>query len=362
MKLELDDLTKLVDDTNKRLDDHAFIYKDVDHPAGGDSYRIFNYRFASIKDFSLDSRLSWCRGTMFNLRTKRIVSRPMEKFFNLHEITNNDESLYPSDRWLISDKHDGSLVSTYLHSDGNIYLKSKNSLESTQAIRATEQFNEHIENFVCNTLDEMKELLSSRTVNYEYVAPDNMIVLYYEEPVLKFLNTIVNSSGEYVKIDYKGIISNSDLDEFSEKTYKDKSPIEGYIVTSKDLKSRFKLKTRAYCVKHRLNDALTTDRLMLELVVSNDLDDIIDSEMKENNHKFVEMLEERYNSFKKIINGVLKTNEDFYLENKQLTKKEYAIKARSSIDICLHLAMNNYYRRETDLFRYFNKNIKLFGV
>lgn len=55
-------------------------------------YRIFNYRLASYSDFILPSALE-CRGIMFEVdfggRYVNLVCRPMKKFFNVNEVSDD---------------------------------------------------------------------------------------------------------------------------------------------------------------------------------------------------------------------------------------------------------------------------------
>ena len=55
----------------------------------GSTYRIFNYRLSSYSEFMKPSALE-CRGHMFELvgeETIRLAALPMQKFFNLNEVS-----------------------------------------------------------------------------------------------------------------------------------------------------------------------------------------------------------------------------------------------------------------------------------
>lgn len=119
----------------------SFCYKDCQLDAI--KYRIFNYRLCSYTQFhSLPNALN-CRGTMFNITDPnhvQLVSLPPEKFFNYDEGNGFEQhkSGTLGDRM---DKMDGSLISTFIHYDGQnqttVRLKSKTSLTSAQACEAT---------------------------------------------------------------------------------------------------------------------------------------------------------------------------------------------------------------------------------
>lgn len=72
-----------------------FFYTDVNLSLGTTG-RIFNYNYASYSDWLLPDALE-CRGIMFEIDAEgnpiKILSRPMEKFFNLNEHNVNINSL-----------------------------------------------------------------------------------------------------------------------------------------------------------------------------------------------------------------------------------------------------------------------------
>lgn len=350
MNLSLESLTELVDQQEKG----TFFYKDVDHPNGGDSYRIFSYRLASFKDFQKNSMFEWCRGTMFNLRTGELVCRPMEKFFNYHEWINNGEDLPESTHWNAFIKHDGSLVSTYVHSDGKIYLKSKQSLESEQALKATELFHK------CYTPDIIENLIDENiTVNFEYVAPDNIIVVPYSEQELLPLNKICNTTGEYKEVFYgKELILHNNLEEFIEDTYNDDSRLhEGYVIMSDDYKTKFKVKTNRYSSAHRLKDDVHSLKKLVEIVANGNIDDVLTCKDLSYDKNFHAYLLDKTETIKDVMNVLIASCEHFYIDNKHLDRKDYAIKAKSST-IPISIAMNYYLERETDYVSFFIKNRK----
>ena len=85
------DLMTLVDESE------AFFY--VDQEYAGTWYRIFNYRLASYTEFMRPNGLE-CRGHTFQISEEgkdatmlRLVSLPMEKFFNLYEVSSDINTL-----------------------------------------------------------------------------------------------------------------------------------------------------------------------------------------------------------------------------------------------------------------------------
>ena len=117
----------------------GFYYKDVQLDSA--KYRIFNYNLCSYEQFQMKSALN-CRGIMFDitdLENVRLVCLPPEKFFNYEE--GDGKNIHSLGTFGIQmEKLDGSLISTYLHTNDQgqqiFKLKSKASLISTQATEA----------------------------------------------------------------------------------------------------------------------------------------------------------------------------------------------------------------------------------
>src|SRR5579872_1005416 len=185
----------------------AFYFKDfpADHPEK--MYRIFNYRLASYSDWLHPGALD-TRGTMFLVDRQGnfddLVCRPPRKFFNLGE---NPFTLDLSldDLVMCMVKEDGSLMSTYIHTNGELRLKSKGSTGSTQANDAMK--------FLKTQPALLADLrfLASRdfTVNLEWCAPWNRIVVGYQEPTLIGLSIIDNQTGTIY--DAEGLIDEMGL-------------------------------------------------------------------------------------------------------------------------------------------------------
>ena len=363
MKLTLDEMTRLVDDQEK----DTFMYKDVDHPDGGDRYRIFNYRLASFQDFQKDPRLLWCRGLMFNLTTGEIACRPMEKFFNYHEWSNNSTDLPESEYWNAFTKHDGSLVSTYIHND-KVYLKSKYSLDSEQAIKATEIFKDNFIDIgithkeIINILT--KEFGGLITINYEYVAPDNIIVVPYSKSEILPINSIFCETGQYQPNEETIVstkINNVILEDWIEDVYDDKETLhEGYVIESEDKSVRFKVKTNRYSAAHKLKDNINSLKKLVDVVSSGQIDDILDAKDLSGDVEFFNILTTRAENIKNKINLVISTCENFYENNKHLDRADYAILGQKEIKQYFSIVMPMYLGQDIDYNKFFLKNLQLF--
>ncbi|MCK9369753.1 T4 RnlA family RNA ligase [Candidatus Dojkabacteria bacterium] len=330
-------------------------------------YKIYNYRLASYTDFLAPGAIE-ARGVMFevdeNGEAIRLASLPMNKFWNLGEnpLTTN---LDLEDIDSISTKSDGSLISTYLH-HGELYLKSKGALFSTQAIDAMEWLNQPEHGAFKRTLQFYAE--SEYTVNLEWVGPSNRVVLGYTEPNLIVLNVRSFNNGHYAK-------------EFAEVLVRHMSPpvdllglqpsgfvaqvpdmlddIEGFVVK---LKSGvwFKIKTLKYKKLHSCKDSITNPRGLYEAIVTEGLDDLLS--LFADDKLLIKQITVEQIRVNQEYNQMASTVECFYNTNKHLDRKDYAILCRERVDgRYFSLAMNLYLGKPANYKEYMLKHYDMFS-
>lgn len=277
-----------------------FFFKDH-YTSLGNHMRVFSYHIAGLTSWMQPDALE-CRGIMFELingEPFRIASRPMEKFFNLAERTawNMTDCEYAGlnkpvleydqiDRY--EDKADGSLMSSYHFMDPednnriNVMLKSKTSLHSDQANAANRWLYAHTD--LLDFIDDCEAV--GYTVNLEYVAPTNQIVIAYAEESLKILNVRHRDTGEYYPNDElmrSPVFRKYAVDQFMfeegtdvearVKAMYEETGIEGYIIVFKD-GSRVKVKTTAYCLLHKTKDSITNNKDLVCAVAQGTSDDL----------------------------------------------------------------------------------------
>lgn len=191
-------------EVNKLYDDLMALCKEsdsfyyVDHEKSGNTWlRVFTYRLASYSDFLKPGAME-ARGIMFEVqnfsgiegyeRPTCIKSRPPAKFFNIGENPLTLELDYTRVKHSVI-KEDGSLISTFSEAiwgmgedfettaELRLRLKSKTSTSSEQVKAAMAWLELHPE-----FRDALLELdTSGYTVNCEWCAPDNRIVVGYLE-------------------------------------------------------------------------------------------------------------------------------------------------------------------------------------
>ncbi len=346
---------ELFDNLNRLVETNEAFYSN-DVSLLGSTFRIFNYRLASYTDFLEPGALE-CRGSMFQIDEEgnmlRLASMPMEKFFNLNEnpMTMNMDL---SKVVMLEDKADGSLISTYFVAtpeETHLLCKSKGSLESDQARDASLYLEQHQD--FANEIFSLAKL--HYTVNMEWVAPHNRIVLPYMEPELRVLNIRNNWDGSYLDVselhaDYEEIThrwtertTTSDYEAFI-GMIPDMQNIEGYIARFED-GQRVKIKTNWYLALHHTKDNINSPRRLFEAVLEEATDDMKslfhDDELAiKTIMEMEEWVEQKYNHMVDVV-------EKFYEANKDLERKDYAIKGQKELDkMFFSLAMNKYIGRE----------------
>ncbi len=330
-------------------------------------YKIFSYRLASYTDFLNDGALE-SRGIMFKIDEDHnpidLVSRPMEKFFNAFE-NPMVMDLNFNDVMFIEDKADGSLISSF--TDDKLYLKSKTSLISPQAIDSTSWLN--TQNNLYNEIYDLDN--QGFTVNMEWCSPFNRIVLNYEKPHLQILNVRNRYTGEYLlKEDlscYPNILNNyikriecDDINSFIKEIPNMKN-IEGFVLTFKS-NFKVKMKTLAYLSAHKAKDNVNSPRKLYECVLNESTDDL--RSLFKDNNAVLDKITEMELFVDKTYNHLVDSVEKYYEENKHLERKEYAIKGQKELPDSnfFGLAMMKYLGKEVNYKDFMVKRWKEFGI
>lgn len=337
----------------------------------GKTYWIYNYRLASYTEFLKPGALE-CRGHMYEVDGNgdaiRMASMPPRKFFNLNE--------NPSTMGLDLDavdtvelKADGSLMSTFTHK-GEMRMKSKGSLFSEQAIDATRWIYQ----------DENREFRSAIqslegegwTVNLEWCAPFNRIVIGYEKAHLKVLNVRHRETGVYMTRDliesyFKPdmVIDRPDLGGMAVADFVKAIPgrlddIEGFVCRIGDL--WFKVKTEKYMSLHHAKDSINNPRRLFEAIVDEGIDDL--RSLFATDALAIQQIDEMQEKVNKLYNGMVKEVETFYHAHKDGDKKSYAIAGRDKdklTQLYFGLAMNMYIGREVDYKGFLKSKYKELG-
>lgn len=329
----------------------AFYYQDYGN------YRVFNYRLASYSDFCLPDALE-ARGIMFYLKEgqePKLVCRPFKKFFNRNEnpfTMNLDLSKVKK----AAIKEDGSIITSFMDQEtGKLRVKSKQALFSEQALMA-QAFLEDPTNFMF--YEEVEDLTAEGfTVMFELVSPANRIVLEYQKTELRVIGIRCNTTGNLIERETlsDGIfmaVRNRWVHEmhnfhknpkgFNEQFVEGvpaQMGFEGYVFTLED-GTMFKEKTDWYKSLHHLKDSVNSERHLFEAIIDEAVDDV--KAMFATDEFTIKRITDMENKVIPKFNHMIKTIEDFYNANKDLGRKEYAIKGQADLGNLFNLAMGKY--------------------
>lgn len=269
----------------------------------------------------------------------------------------------------IDDKLDGSLILVGKLPDGRIIAKSKTSINSDQAVKATEIINNdvHLQEFINELLDKWLYPI------FEYVWPDNRIVLSYprSELVLTWIRKVTNglylskNSVEKIRQALIPHIKSSKshyitIDEVLKKQDEDKG-YEGFVVSFKN-GDRLKIKLKSYVQLHHTKDEVNNVKRIIEMALDENLDDLRTLFVDDQN--ILTYISRVETEVFKLYNHIVTTVESKYEETKLLDKKSYAIYHQEHNKDIFWLLMQKYiskevWRSEPDYKKYVIQTINL---
>lgn len=216
-----------------------------------DGILVFNYNDLAQYEARWNEFEIMSRGLLIDAKTGEIVARSFDKFFNWGE-----RGLFTAAPIVsITEKMDGSLGILYRH-EGKYRIATRGSLESEQAIWATNFLNTHFD---------LSDLENERTLLFEIIYPKNRVVVDYgsrEDLVLLAVrNRFTGAYLEYPRVRaiahrYGFSLPNSEYSQISTddliaKMENLSENEEGYVAEFAD-GQRFKFKSAAYLRLHKL--------------------------------------------------------------------------------------------------------------
>ena len=317
----------------------------------GFNVSVFNYRLAQYKDFANpipdkpELKGYEMRGLTFvfnedgSLFNRYVL---LEKFFNLNQVPDSLYSVVKNYKIkFVNNKEDGSIASFIKLPNGKVIGKSKMGFDNDQAdgINRVYKTNKEIKSLVDWSLD------NNIVPVFEYVAPNNRIVLRYPSEELILLRLRDNVTGKHIDIrdhlDKVGSIRVSpfedeikDLDQLIELTATQVDK-EGSIVTCEDENGRdffFKLKTPWYCERHGLlTDDLYREHIIIGYILDDKIDDIL-GQIPEDEKEAHIRINKIVDIVKKSISDKVSEIEKDYRQyvSMNISKKDYAINHRKN--------------------------------
>ena len=243
-----------------------------------DGQRIYNYsNLAMFTPGAWDNpAVMVCRGLITDT-DGNVVARPYTKFFN----SNQPEALISlpdlESPVEVTDKEDGSLAILHYAANGELRVATRGSFQSDQAIAATEWVRTSQAGLAV-------ELPEGFTPLFEWVGPDNRIVLSYDENELILLGGVDISSGTYYgpietakRINWTGKQAKT----FTYKTLQealdaeDRDSAEGFCVRFTDRPHIVKVKQADYVALHKIISGLSERSVWQHMMDEKPLEELL---------------------------------------------------------------------------------------
>ncbi len=311
----------------------------------GDLY-LFKYGITSKWNKEITHE---CRGSILKLVGPgsthpwwSFVSRPFDKFFNLHEgncpIFDDDEFTKRIGQCEIIEKADGSLIQLWYDTDQAKWRVSTSGIITPHNVQDE---NYTFEDMFWRVWDGHTDLLDRDfTHMFEICCEANRIVTRYKKDHLVYLTSRNTMSGSYCKFTELAITANvrlpisptntfttkDELYEFIEKSSSDVETYgeysEGFVLYEKG-KPIAKLKNSKYLALHHVGggDIAASKNKIVDAIFNEHLDDIRDF-LSERLSKFAESVQEKIASFhvnfdkshKSLVRQKFETQKDFALQ------------------------------------------------
>jgi len=247
--------------------------------AAGDDYELHGLN----QDADRAAIRRECRGIAFDTATGEIVSRPFHKFFNVGEREDMDiPTLNFNAAHVVQDKVDGSMVRP-VPTEAGIRWGTKMGVTDT-AMFAETWLVDHPDYY------ELAERYMSEgfTPIFEYVSPENRVVVDYGKRDMILLAVRDNLTGNYLLHDALvnigerygiPVVGVYDPVEGDPTTYlsaiKDSDDLDEGIVIQWDNGHRAKVKTETYSILHKVKEAGRTERTLIQAIWDGKVDDLL---------------------------------------------------------------------------------------
>lgn len=291
-------------------------------------YTVVNYVVANTHTFDMtgpDDVLGAirreCRGIKF-FPNGKIAARPFHKFFNIgerEETLPNNVDLSVSH--VIMEKLDGSMIHP-INIDGQLRLATKMGLTDVAA-QAYEILT------VAQGICLESNVRGGITPLFEFVSPENKIVLTYDQAELVYLGSRVNRTGEYVTDPYTarkfpvvkmyGSVKIPVIDYID--SIRGQEGREGDIIRFAD-GHMMKIKSNWYVRIHKAMDYVRVDRNIIALALNEELDDVLPMLQIEERTRASKIVEDFWIEFENKLNHLYKlvdiAKHDFNMDRKRI--------------------------------------------
>lgn len=237
-------------------------------------YTVIDYVFAGEDTFDHPARIE-CRGIKF-APDGSVLARPLHKFMNIGQTPETQpDKIDFGQPHVVMDKLDGSMIHPAIV-NGEVVFMTR--MGRTDVARKAER---HLDARLADWCRKMAK--HGATPIFEWTAPDNRIVVSYDESSLTLLAIRENESGEYLQND-----EFADLGIPTVRTHASSHEnaadflayaraiqgAEGFVVRF-DSGLWVKAKGDDYVLKHKAKDSILQEKNILALVLNGGLDDVL---------------------------------------------------------------------------------------
>lgn len=211
------------------------------------------------------------RGVTFDERTGEIISLPFHKFFNVNQTDETQWDRIKDCQAEVYEKLDGTLIHFFRDPSGKVRAATRMRADTPQAKQAVKLVGYETGRLIS------QELEDGFTPCFEYVGPENQIVVAYQQPRLVYLGSRHRATGEFRFSGHYHDRANREWWPFSRllELLRDAKNFEGY-VCHLDNGLWVKAKCNWYLERHRAVDALMRPAWKLyEAVYDGVVDDLI---------------------------------------------------------------------------------------
>src|SRR6056297_271603 len=271
-----------------------------------DHYKVVNYNVGYEDTFTIDENdvmenhgrmipkgvmRRELRGIIFD-RSGKLISRPFHKFFNIGEREETQlHNIDLSGDHVIMEKMDGSMIRPlrYFDEHGSEVIKLGTKMGITDTALEAEAYFETLSQGDRYAMAHFMVNMTRQglTPLFEFVSPDNRIVIEYDQANLVLLAIRDNRTGDYLEMDRVCKLASADnitvvhmygqveasLDEYVARQ-RGRDGREGDIIRFAD-GHMLKIKNDWYVRIHKVKDKIRTDRHILSLVLENEIDDVL---------------------------------------------------------------------------------------
>lgn len=267
---------------------------------------VIGYHFMTPETFQ-DSNGDLCpirtqfRGICFDKETGRCIRLPFHKFFNLGE--NNIDPIDWNREFQVMDKLDGSLVAPYRLGGRLIWGTKSGETDMSKEIEAVIESLPNGE-----SIEEYAYWMTSHlcTPIFEYVSPDNRVVIPYENPDLVLLAVRNNETGKYSEqeyVDSDGVLFNIKTVKYKNYTNINVNDLVENIRNSEDTEgvvvrqgnNIVKIKSLWYVQLHKNKEYIEQERNVVHLILSDSIDDVLPLLQEDQKTKILSFVQEFWN-------------------------------------------------------------------